>query len=166
MSDDKQAKRFCDIKKVKEYLPHRYPFLFVDRIIEIDLDGEEKRVVGLKNVSADEPFFQGHFPDEPVMPGFLILEAMGQVGCVMMAAEQERMGVSSGDRLSAFLTTVYEAKFRRPVVPGDQLRTEAILMRFRGKIGKMRFIGTVDGEVVAEAVMGFVGASSLTEERE
>ena len=96
------------------------------------------------------------------MPGMMILEAMGQVGCVMMAATQERLGVDPSARRAAFLTTIYEAKFRRPVVPGDQLRTEATLVRFRGKIGKVKFIGTVDGEVVAEAVMGFVTASALT----
>jgi beta-hydroxyacyl-ACP dehydratase FabZ len=151
-----------DINQVMEFLPHRYPFLLVDRIIEIDAAGEEKRIVGIKNVTINEPFFQGHFPSEPVMPGVLILEAMGQVGCVMMASEQKKQGVVEGERRIVFLTTVYEAKFRRPVKPGDQLRTEATLVRFRGKVGKMKFVGTVDGEVVAEAIMGFVSATTLT----
>jgi beta-hydroxyacyl-ACP dehydratase FabZ len=167
MRSENSGNRFYDINKIKEFLPHRYPFLLVDRIVEIDMDGEEKKIVGIKNVSANEPFFQGHFPNEPVMPGVLILEAMGQVGCVMMAVRQEMDGVSPGERRIVFLTTIQEAKFRRPVVPGDQLRTEATLLRFRGKIGKMKFVGTVDGEVAAEAVMGFVSATALTtEERE
>lgn len=151
-----------DINTVMECLPHRYPFLLVDRILEVDLEGEEKRAVGIKNVSINEPFFQGHFPGEPVMPGVLILEAMGQVGCVMMALEQKRQKIAPEERRIVFLTTVYEAKFRKPVVPGDQLRTEATLVRFRGKVGKMRFVGTVAGEIVAEATMGFVSATTLT----
>lgn len=157
-----ENKGVYDINRIKEFLPHRYPFLLVDRIIEIDTDSEEKRVVGIKNVSVNEPFFQGHFPNEPVMPGVLLLEAMGQVGCVMMAVEQKKQAVPEGERRIVFLTTVYEAKFRKPVVPGDQLRTEATLLRFRGKVGKMKFVVTVDGDVVAEAVMGFVSATTLT----
>lgn len=152
----------CDINKIMECLPHRFPFLLVDRILEVDLEGEEKKVVGIKNVTINEPFFQGHFPGEPVMPGVLILESMGQVGSIMVALEQQRRGVAPNERQIVFLTTVHEAKFRKPVVPGDQLRTDATLIRFRGKVGKMRFVGTVAGEVVAEATMGFVSATSLT----
>lgn len=151
-----------DINTIMECLPHRYPFLLVDRILEIDIESEVKRAVGIKNVSMNEPFFQGHFPGEPVMPGVLILEAMGQVGCVMMALEQKKRGVAPSERQIVFLTTVYEAKFRKPVVPGDTLRTEATLVRFRGKVGKMQFTATVDGDVVAEATMGFVSATALT----
>jgi beta-hydroxyacyl-ACP dehydratase FabZ len=162
LTEDRKDKPYFDINRIREFLPHRYPFLLVDRILEIDLDGPEKRVVGIKNVTVNEPFFQGHFPNEPVMPGVLILEAMGQVGCVMMAAEQDRQGTEPGERRIVFLTTISEAKFRRPVVPGDQLRTEATLVRFRGKVGKMRFAATVDGEAAAEAVMGFVSATALT----
>jgi beta-hydroxyacyl-ACP dehydratase FabZ len=164
VTGEKREKQVYDINKIKEFLLHRYPFLLVDRIIDVDLDSDEKKIVGIKNVTANEPFFQGHFPCEPVMPGVLVLEAMGQVGCVMMALEQERMRVDPASRRSAFLTTIYEAKFRRPVVPGDQLKTEATLIRFRGKIGKMKFVGTVDGEVAAEAVLGFVSATALTSE--
>ena len=161
-SGEKKSAVEYDINTVMECLPHRYPFLLVDRILEVDLEGEEKRAVGIKNVSINEPFFQGHFPGEPVMPGVLILEAMGQVGCVMMALKQKEQQVAPGERRIVFLTTVYEAKFRKPVVPGDQLRTEATLVRFRGKVGKMKFVGTVAGEIVAEATMGFVSATTLT----
>ena len=161
-SGEKKSTVEYDINTVMECLPHRYPFLLVDRILEVDLEGEEKRAIGIKNVSINEPFFQGHFPGEPVMPGVLILEAMGQVGCVMMALKQKEQQVAPGERRIVFLTTVYEAKFRKPVVPGDQLRTEATLVRFRGKVGKMKFVGTVAGEIVAEATMGFVSATTLT----
>lgn len=161
-----ENKGIYDINQIKDFLPHRYPFLLVDRIIELDTEGEQKRVVGIKNVTVNEPFFQGHFPAEPVMPGVLLLEAMGQVGCVMMAVEQSKQNIPANMRRIVFLTTVYEAKFRRPVVPGDTLRTEATLLRFRGKVGKMKFVGTVDGEVVAEAVMGFVSATALTTDGE
>ena len=157
-----ENKGIYDINKIREFLPHRYPFLLVDRIVEIDTESDEKRVVGIKNVTSNEPFFQGHFPNEPVMPGVLLLEAMGQVGCVMMAVEQNKQEVPEGERRIVFLTTVYEAKFRKPVVPGDQLRTVATLLRFRGKVGKMKFVATVDDEIVAEAVMGFVSATTLT----
>lgn len=161
-SKETKTKGVYDINRIKELLPHRYPLLLVDRIIEIDTEGEAKRVVGIKNVTINEPFFQGHFPNEPVVPGVFLLEAMGQVGCVMMAVHQKDENVPDGERRIVFLTTVTEAKFRKPVVPGDQLRTEATLLRFRGKVGKMKFVGTVDGEVVAEAVMGFVSATTLT----
>ncbi|MDR1885805.1 MAG: 3-hydroxyacyl-ACP dehydratase FabZ [Synergistaceae bacterium] len=162
MSDDANESsndRLYDINRIKDFLPHRYPFLLVDRILEIDLDGEVKRVVGIKNVSVNEPFFEGHFPNDPIMPGVLILEAMGQVGCIMMSVEQERQKLAPEERSIVFLTTVYEAKFRRPVVPGDQLRTEATLLRFRGRVGKMKFKGTVGGELVAEATLGFVSGT-------
>lgn len=152
-----------DINKIKQHLPHRYPFLLVDRIVEMHLDGEEKSVVGIKNVTVNEPFFQGHFPNEPVMPGVLILEAMGQVGCVMMSVDQELRGIPEEERTIVFLTTIESAKFRRPVVPGDTLRTEATLIRFRGRVGKMKFVATVDGEMVAEAVLGFIGTKRITD---
>lgn len=161
-SKESKTKGIYDINKINEFLPHRYPFLLVDRITEIDIDGDVKKIVGIKNVTINEPFFQGHFPNEPVMPGVLLLEAMGQVGCVMMAVTQQDEDVPEGERRIVFLTTVSDAKFRKPVVPGDQLRTEATLLRFRGKVGKMKFVGTVDGEVVAEATMGFVSATTLT----
>lgn len=164
MNDKKtQDTVIYDINKIKEFLPHRYPFLLVDRIVSVDLDGDEKSIVGIKNVTVNEPFFAGHFPTEPVMPGVLILEAMGQVGCVMMALEQELRGVPISERRIVYLTTINEARFRRPVVPGDVLRTVATLVRFGGKLGRMRFEATVDGVPVADAVMGFVSEVRLTD---
>lgn len=141
-----------DINFIKEYLPHRYPFLLVDRIEEVINEPGRKEVIGIKNVSINEPFFQGHFPEEPVMPGVLILEAMGQVAGVLLNMQPEYKGKKSQ---IVFLVTVEKVKFRRPVRPGDQLRTHAKMVKLRGSMGKFSFIGTVDGEVAAEAVMGF-----------
>jgi 3-hydroxyacyl-[acyl-carrier-protein] dehydratase len=140
-----------DIHQIMKCLPHRYPFLLVDRILEID----EKRAVGIKNVSINEPFFQGHFPSEPVMPGVLVLEAMGQVAAMMLSAKP------GSENLITFLTGVEKAKFRRPVKPGDQLVTTAEMLRLRGKMGKVRTVGRVDGEVAAEAEFSFVAAATL-----
>jgi len=148
-----------DINQILKNLPHRYPFLLVDRIEEIINTPELKQVVGIKNVSYNEPFFQGHFPDEPVMPGVLIVEAMGQVGAVLLKLQPE---VNDGKRHLVYLTSIDKVKFRRPVKPGDQLRTVAKLVRRRGNVGKFEFVATVDGEVAAEAIMGFVVSSSLT----
>ncbi|ACZ19522.1 3-hydroxyacyl-ACP dehydratase FabZ [Thermanaerovibrio acidaminovorans] len=141
-----------DILKIMEFLPHRYPFLLVDRILEVG----EDRVVGLKNVTVNEPFFQGHFPSEPVMPGVLILEAMGQVAACLVSR------VPGLEGMTAFLTSVEDAKFRRPVRPGDQLITEARMLKFRGRMGKVSVTGTVDGELAAQAVLGFALSSNLT----
>ena len=133
-----------DIQEIREILPHRYPMLLVDRIIEVG----EDRIVGLKNVTANEPFFVGHFPDFPVMPGVLVVEAMAQVaGVLVLKAIQNRK-----DRL-VLLASVEEAKFRKPVVPGDQLRIEMTLTRRKATIAKMQGIATVDGTVVAEAIV-------------
>ena len=141
-----------DIGKIMEYLPHRYPFLLVDRIVEM----EPLRAVGIKNVSINEPFFQGHFPGEPVLPGVLILEAMGQVAAMMICQSPEMKGMIT------YVTTIDEAKFRRPVRPGDQLVTTAELTRVRGRVGKVRAVGRVDGQIVASASFGFVLAHRLT----
>ena len=140
-----------DIQKIMSFLPHRYPFLLVDRILEID----EKHAVGIKNVTINEPFFQGHFPGEPVMPGALVLEAMGQVAAMMMSAKP------GSENLITFLTGVEKAKFRKPVKPGDQLVTTAEMVRLRGKMGKVRTIGRIDGAVAAEAEFSFVAAETL-----
>ena len=136
------------IDQIQEILPHRYPFLLVDRIVELE---PGKRAVGLKNVSANEEFFQGHFPGFPVMPGVLILEAMAQVGGVLLLAMEEYRGKL------AFFAGVDKAKFRQSVFPGDQLVTEAEIMRVwpsRG-MGIIRTVGRVDGKVVCEAEMKF-----------
>jgi 3-hydroxyacyl-[acyl-carrier-protein] dehydratase len=146
-----------DIHGIMDHLPHRYPFLLVDRILEIS----ENRVVGLKNVTINEPFFQGHFPGEPVMPGVLVLESMGQVAGMMIAA---RPGTSEAQLL--ILTTLEDVKFRRPVRPGDQLVTEAELLRLRGRMGKVKAVAKVDGELAAEGVFGFLVTRTLRGEAE
>jgi 3-hydroxyacyl-[acyl-carrier-protein] dehydratase len=129
-----------DIQAIQEILPHRYPFLLVDRIVEL----EAERIVGIKNVTANEPFFQGHFPDFPVMPGVLIVEAMAQVAGVLVL---KSLG---GRQKAVFLASIDSAKFRRPVVPGDQLRIEMKVGRRKATVAKMYGTATVDGVVVAE----------------
>jgi 3-hydroxyacyl-[acyl-carrier-protein] dehydratase len=133
-----------DIQEIREILPHRYPMLLVDRIVEMS----EQHIVGLKNVTANEPFFIGHFPEFPIMPGVLIVEAMAQVAGVLVLS-------SIPDRHTklVLLASVEEAKFRKPVVPGDQLRIEMVLTRRKATIAKMQGTATVDGSVVAEAVL-------------
>ncbi len=148
-----------NINEILDFLPHRYPFLLVDRIEEVINEPNLKQVTGYKNVTYNEPFFQGHFPDEPVMPGVLILEAMGQVGAILLKLQPE---MQDGKRLLVYLTTIEKAKFRKPVKPGDQLRTVATLIKRRGPRGKFSFRATVNGEVVAEAIMGFTIMSGLT----
>ena len=133
-----------DIREIMAYLPHRYPFLLVDRILALD---PGKSVVALKNVSMNEPFFQGHFPGVPVMPGVLILEAMGQAGGVMAY-------VSLPEKLKGrlvYFTGIDKARFRKPVVPGDQLILESKIINMRSRAVRMTGIAKVDGEKVAEA---------------
>ena len=136
-----------DISKIMNYLPHRYPFLLVDRILEVE---GNKRIVGLKNVTINEPFFQGHFPGHPIMPGVLIIEAMAQVGGMLLMSHFE--GQNIDDKVVYFMS-LDNVKFRRPVVPGDQIRFELEMLQFRGKTCKMKGVGYVDGQVVAEAEM-------------
>ncbi|MGG3571758.1 3-hydroxyacyl-ACP dehydratase FabZ [Bacillus gobiensis] len=135
-----------DIQQIKEIIPHRYPFLLVDRITEIE---EGKRAVGYKNVSANEEFFNGHFPDYPVMPGVLIVEALAQVGAVAMLIKEENKG-----RL-AFFTGIDNCRFKKQVKPGDQLHLEVEMTRVRGPIGKGKGVATVDGEIVCETEIMF-----------
>ena len=133
-----------DIDAIREILPHRYPFLLVDRIEEL----EAERVVGIKNVTVNEPFFAGHFPDYPVMPGVLIIEAMAQVAGVLVLS-----GIPDRKTKLVLLAGVDGAKFRKPVRPGDQLRMEMKILRSRASMAKVSGIATVDGVVVAEAEM-------------
>ena len=131
------------ITQIMKLLPHRYPMLLVDRILEIE---EGKRIVGLKNVSANEQFFQGHFPGAPVMPGVLIVEAMAQCGAVLFLKDLE-----DRDRKLFLFGGVDKARFRRPVVPGDQLILECTVLARRAATVKLRGEAKVDGKVVAEA---------------
>ena len=136
-----------DIGRIMDWLPHRYPFLLVDRIVEME---GNKRIVGIKNVTINEPFFQGHFPGHPIMPGMLIIEAMAQVGGMLLMSHFEGQNVE--DKVMYFMS-LDNVKFRRPVVPGDQIRFELEMLSFRGKTCKMKGVGYVEGQVVAEAEM-------------
>lgn len=135
-----------DINKIMEIIPHRYPFLLVDKIIEIE---PGKKAVGIKNVTINEPFFQGHFPGHPVMPGVLIIEAMAQVGAVSALSLPDFAG-----KLALF-AGIDKARFRRQVVPGDMLRIEVEMTRLRSSIGKAKGVAMVGGEVAAEAELMF-----------
>jgi 3-hydroxyacyl-[acyl-carrier-protein] dehydratase len=135
-----------DIEAIKEILPHRYPFLLIDRIIELE---PGKRAVGIKNLTANEEFFQGHFPSRAIMPGVLIVESMAQVGGIMIMSLEEHRNKMP------YLAAVEEAKFRRPVVPGDRLTSETVLLRSRANMGKVQCTARVDDQVVAEAVLMF-----------
>jgi beta-hydroxyacyl-ACP dehydratase FabZ len=131
-----------DIMAIREILPHRYPMLLVDQILEL----EEERIVGIKNVTINEPFFEGHFPEFPVMPGVLIVEAMAQVAGVLVLKQ-----IPDRKNKLVLLASVEEAKFRRPVLPGHQLRIEMKVTKRKATVAKMHGQATVDGQVVAEA---------------
>lgn len=135
-----------DIIEIQKVLPHRYPFLLVDRIVEVDAG---KRAIGYKNVTINEHFFQGHYPAEPIMPGVLILESMAQVGAFVLLRSKDD---GTGSPLIAGLTN---ARFRRKVVPGDRLTTEATILWTRKGLGCMKCVSSVDGEVAAEAEITF-----------
>ncbi len=130
-----------DIMAIRDILPHRYPFLLVDSILEL----EEERIVGVKNVSANEPWNTGHFPNYPVMPGVLIVEAMAQVAGVLVLKQ-----LPDRHKKLVLLATIEQAKFRRPVRPGDQLRMEMKVLKRKATMAKMNGVATVDGAVVAE----------------
>ena len=133
-----------DVQEISEILPHRYPMLMVDRILEITDDS----IVGIKNVTVNEPHFKGHFPGYPVMPGVMIIEAMAQVAGILVA----KIAPHTRGRIM-FLASVEDAKFRKPVVPGDQLRIEMKLLRLKTTIAKMQGVAKVDGQVAAEATL-------------
>jgi 3-hydroxyacyl-[acyl-carrier-protein] dehydratase len=134
-----------DIQEILGLLPHRYPFLLIDRIVEFE---RTKRLVAIKNVTINEPFFEGHFPDYPIMPGVLVVEAMAQAGGIIMMYELE-------DRQSKLVvfTGIEEAKFRRPVTPGDQLRIEVEVLAFRSRAGRILGRAFVDGKLACEATL-------------
>jgi beta-hydroxyacyl-ACP dehydratase FabZ len=139
------------IEEIIRCLPHRYPFLLVDRVLELEVDS---RIVALKNVTINEPFFQGHFPGTPIMPGVLIVEAMGQAGGVLVAAglEEEMRGSL------IYFMGFDKVRFRKPVIPGDQLILELKLLKKRAKVVKMAATASVDNTVVAEAeLMATIG---------
>src|SRR5713226_7377319 len=131
-----------DTNEIRQILPHRYPMLLVDRIVELD----EERIVGIKNVTSNEPFFIGHFPDFPVMPGVLIVEAMAQTAGVLVLKS-----IPDRHNKLVLLVSIEYAKFRKPVVPGDQLRLEMTVIKRKASVAKMAGRATVDGVLVAEA---------------
>lgn len=136
-----------DIKEIQKFLPHRYPFLMLDRVVKIE---QGTRVIGIKNVTVDEPFFQGHFPGQPIMPGVLIIEAMAQVAGVLAF----RSGMPVGK--SVYFMSIEKAKFRRPVVPGDQLRLDINVLQRRGNVWKCSGTATVEEKVAAETEFTFM----------
>jgi 3-hydroxyacyl-[acyl-carrier-protein] dehydratase len=136
-----------DINEIKSMLPHRYPFLLVDRVLEIE---PKKHIVAMKNVTANENFFNGHFPARPVMPGVLIIECMAQAAGILMLAEKEYEGKIP------YFTGIDNARFRRTIIPGDQIMLEVEILRVRGNVGRAKGVAKVDGKVAAEAEMMFI----------
>jgi 3-hydroxyacyl-[acyl-carrier-protein] dehydratase len=142
-----------DVNEIRRLLPHRYPFLLVDRVLELEIG---KRAVAIKNLTANEPFFQGHFPNLPVMPGVLQIEAMAQVGGILLHKSME--GQFQGK--VAVLASIDDTKLRRAVLPGDQLVMEVKLDRLRGSFGQCSATASVDGKLVAETVIRFAIVST------
>lgn len=134
-----------DVVEIQKILPHRYPFLFVDAVVEME---RMKSIVGLKNVTVNEAYFQGHFPGAPVMPGVLIIESMAQTGGVLLLQE-----VPDREKKLLYFASVDGARFRRPVVPGDQLRVEMTVLNWRGDFCKLQGRATVNGQLAAEATL-------------
>ncbi len=145
---------FFDIRAITKILPHRYPFLLVDRILDLE---PEKRVIAIKNVTINEPFFEGHFPDKPIMPGVMVLESMGQAGGVLLLNT-----VENPENKLVYFTSIDKVKFRKPIIPGDQIRLELELLKYRLSICKMQGRAYVDGQVVAEAEL----SASIVEQEE
>ncbi len=140
-----EGRQELNVQEIMEILPHRYPFLLIDRIVEIE---RKKRIVALKNVTMNEPFFQGHFPGVPVMPGVLIVEAIAQAGGTLLLPE-----VPDRDKLLIMFTSIERAKFRRPVVPGDQLRIEIDVRNWKPRRARMDGRALVDGKLACEATV-------------
>ena len=134
-----------NIQEILEFLPHRYPFLLIDRVVEFE---RTRRLVAIKNVTINEPFFQGHFPGYPIMPGVLVVEAMAQAGGIILMHELP----DRHEKLVVF-TGIERAKFRRPVVPGDQLRIEIDVLSFRPRAGRIAGRALVDGKLACEATL-------------
>ncbi|NJR13012.1 MAG: 3-hydroxyacyl-ACP dehydratase FabZ [Phyllobacteriaceae bacterium] len=152
MSETPMQLEAADIQKILANLPHRYPLLLVDRIRDIEGD---RKAVGIKNVTINEPHFQGHFPGRPIMPGVLIVEAMAQTAgaITIMAAKSEQPS-------TVFFMTIDNCKFRKPVVPGDQLELHVELVKRRGPTSRFTCKGIVDGQLVAEAeLMAMIGGN-------
>ncbi len=141
-----------NIKEIMQIIPHRYPFLLIDKVIDIEIG---KRAVGIKSVTINEPFFQGHFPMMPVMPGVLIVEALAQLGAVVLLSSDEFKG-----KIAVF-AGIDGFRFKKQVVPGDQLRLEAQLLKMRSSIGKTSVKVTVDGELAAEGEIMFALVDSV-----
>jgi 3-hydroxyacyl-[acyl-carrier-protein] dehydratase len=139
------ASMILDVNEIQKILPHRYPFLFVDAIVEME---RLKRVVGIKNVTINESHFQGHFPGQPIMPGVLIIESMAQTGGLLLLQE-----VPDRENKLLYFVAVDGARFRRPVVPGDQLKVEMKVISWRGDFCKLEGTATVDGQLAAEATL-------------
>lgn len=134
-----------DINKIMGLLPHRYPFLMLDKIVEME---PQKRIVGIKNVTINEPFFQGHFPGHPIMPGVLLIEGMAQAGGVLALLSDPEP-----EKKVLYFMSIDKAKFRKPVLPGDQVRFELDVIKQRGNIKSFKALALVDGVVVAESEM-------------
>ena len=143
--DDQEAPG-VDINKVLEYLPHRYPFLLVDRVTKIE---EGKRIEGIKNVTVNEPFFQGHFPGRPIMPGVLQLEALAQLSGILLLSKPENRGSL------AYFIAIDKARFRKPVIPGDQLKLVGDVLKMKKRLLKVHVQAFVEGKVVCEAELMF-----------
>ena len=133
-----------DINQIKEYLPHRYPLLLVDRVLDVELG---KRIVAIKNVTINEEFFKGHFPHKPVMPGVLMIEAMAQTAAILSFMT---MGVKPDENSVVYFVGIDNARFKRPVEPGDQLRMEVEIVRVSRGIWKYKAVATVDGKIAVE----------------
>jgi len=143
------------IQEIMDFLPHRYPFLLIDRVLEFE---PQKRLVAIKNVTMNEPFFQGHFPGYPIMPGVLIVEAMAQAGALIMLSE-----IADRNTKLAVFTGIEKAKFRRPITPGDQVRIEVNVLAFRSRAGRIQGSATVEGKLACEATLT---CAVVTKERE